>query len=184
MNNHIKGVLISFIVIIIVLYIVSDCNTSILNRPIWPCPYNENRLRNLYINESSGKWTSQSLFDIYSFTHINHGILLFYVLYYIHKKKKYTKMIYIALFYEILWETIENTPIIINKYRKESNISRNYAGDSIINSIGDICSMSVGFFITWYYPEHGYKLLITNELLLYYLINDNLMTNIYQIFIK
>ena len=66
MNNHIKGVLISFIVIIIVLYIVSDCNTSILNRPIWPCPYNENRLRNLYINESSGKWTSQSLFDIYS----------------------------------------------------------------------------------------------------------------------
>ena len=93
-------------------------------------------------------------------------------------------MIYIALFYEILWEIIENTPMIINKYRKESNISRNYAGDSIINSIGDILSMSIGFFITWYYPEHGYKLLITNELVLYYLINDNLTTNIYQIFIK
>jgi len=93
-------------------------------------------------------------------------------------------MIYYALFYEIMWEVIENTPFIINKYRKASNISRNYPGDSIINSIGDVISMGFGFIITWYYPNIGYILLILNELILYYLIKDNLLTNIYQIFFK
>jgi hypothetical protein len=183
-NNHMKIVHIIFFIIIIMIYILSDCKTKILNRPVWPCPYHENRLWNLYINEASGKYTSQSLFDIYSFTHISHGILLFYILYYIHGSKTYNSMIYIALCYEILWELIENTPLIINRYRRASNISRNYPGDSIINSIGDILSMSIGFYLCWYYPSYGYKLLIANELFLYYYIHDNLLTNIYQIFIK
>ena len=184
MNNHIEAVSYAFLCVIISIYFLSDCETTFMDRPVWPCPYGESRLKNLYVTESSGKWTSQSLFDAYSFTHICHGIILFYVLYYIHGQQKYTYMIYIALAYEILWEIIENSPMIINRYRAASNISRNYAGDSIINSIGDIISMSIGFFITWYFPQHGYKVLLVNELVLYYFIGDNLLTNVYQIFFK
>ena len=184
MNNHIKIIsIISFLIIVSIL-LLTNCNTKIFNRPVWPCPYNENRLKHLYIKESSGKYTSQSLFDIYSFTHISHGILLFYILYFIHGYKKYNSMIYIALFYEILWEIIENTPMVINKYREENKNSRDYPGDSIINSIGDIISMSIGFYLCWYYPNYGFVFLLLNEMFLYYYMNDNLLTNIYQIFIK
>ena len=76
------------------------------------------------------------------------------------------------------------TPYVINRYRKASNLSRNYPGDSIINSIGDVLSMSIGFFITWYYPKYGIILLLLNELALYYFIKDNLVTNVYQVFFK
>tara|TARA_Y100000389_G_C17121689_1_gene345745 strand:+ start:53 stop:619 length:567 start_codon:yes stop_codon:yes gene_type:complete len=183
-NNHIKGVIIIFTIIVIILYNITNCKSQFNNRPIWPCPYNENRLKHIYINEASGKYTSQSLFDIYSFTHISHGILLFYILYYLNNYKIYNSMIYISLFYEILWEIIENTPMIINRYRKASNISRNYPGDSIINSIGDVISMSIGFYLCLYYPKYGFIILLFNELFLYYYIKDNLMTNIYQIFFK
>ena len=69
-----------------------------------------------------------------------------------------------------MWEIIENTPYVINRYRKASNLSRNYPGDSIINSIGDILSMSIGFIITWYYPKYGIPFLLLNELVLYYII--------------
>ena len=183
-KNHFKIISIIFFITICLIYLLTNCKSTIFNKPIWPCPYNQNRLKNLYIKKASGKYTSQSLFDIYSFTHISHGILLFYFLYYFHGYKKYNSMIYYALFYEIMWEIIENTPYIIDRYRKASNLSRNYPGDSIINSIGDILSMTIGFYIAWYYPNNGYILLIMNELILYYFIRDNLSTNIYQIFFK
>ena len=93
-------------------------------------------------------------------------------------------MIYIALLFETSWEIIENTPMIINKYRKENKNSRDYPGDSIINSIGDIISMTIGFYLCWYNPNYGFIFLLLNEIGLYYYMNDNLLTNIYQIFIK
>ena len=180
-------IILLFISLIVIIYITTDCNSKIYGKPIWSCPYNEERLKNLYIPESDGKYTSQSLFDIYSFTHISHGILLFYILRYIYKKKN-EKMIYISIIYaiilEFIWEIIENLPITIERYRKTNKLARDYEGDSIINSIGDILSMIIGFIIAWYYPDYGYSLFIANELVLYYFIKDNLVMNIYQIFIK
>ena len=184
MNNIIVFIFIIFFVIITSLLLFSNCNTKIYDKPIWPCPYNENRLKYLYIKEASGKYTSQSLFDIYSFTHISHGILLFYILYYLNNYKKYKYMIFIALIYETLWEIVENSPYVINKYRKNSTLSRDYHGDSIINSIGDILSMSIGFYIAWFFPKYGFIIFLINEIVLYKLINDNLLTNMYQIILK
>ena len=88
----------SFVVIIILLYIFTDCNTKFINTPVWPCPYN-NRLKNIYIDKPDDKYTSLSLFDIYSFTHISHGMILFYVLYYFHNYSKSKDMIYYSLIY-------------------------------------------------------------------------------------
>ena len=142
-KNHFKIISIIFFITICLIYLLTNCKSTIFNKPIWPCPYNQNRLKNLYIKEASGKYTSQSLFDIYSFTHISHGILLFYILYYLNNYKKYKYMIFIALIYETLWEIIENTPMIINKYRKENKNSRDYPGDSIINSIKIIIEITI-----------------------------------------
>lgn len=177
-----------FFIIIISLYLIVPCNSKIFNRPIWSCPYNQNRLLHLYIPESDGEYTSQSLFDVYSFTHISHGMILFYVLYYFHNYSKSKDMIYYSLIYsfvfEIVWEIIENTPFIIKKYRDNSKESRNYKGDSIINSIGDVMTMFIGFLIAWKYTKESVYLLVINELILYYFINDNLIKNIYNVFIK
>ena len=65
MPNHFKIIFIIFIFVVLFILLFTSCNTKIFNRPIWPCPYNENRLKHLYIKESSSKYTSQSLFDIY-----------------------------------------------------------------------------------------------------------------------
>tara|TARA_Y100001958_G_C21225071_1_gene550488 strand:+ start:1485 stop:2042 length:558 start_codon:yes stop_codon:yes gene_type:complete len=184
MNKQFNIIITIFLLIIIILHLFSNCDSKINSRPVWPCPYNESRFKHLYIKEENGKYTSQSLFDIYLFTHLSHGILLFYLLYYLNNYKKSSSMIYFALFFEILWEIIENIPIIINKYRRVSNISRNYAGDSIINSIGDIISMLIGFYIAWNFHQYGLIIFIFIEIILYYYIKDNLITNVYQIFIK
>ena len=78
-KNHFKLISTILFLIICIIYFVTNCKSKIFNKPIWPCPYNQSRLKNLYVKESSGKYTSQSLFDIYSFTHVSHGIILFYV---------------------------------------------------------------------------------------------------------
>jgi hypothetical protein len=41
---------------------------------------------------------------------------------------------------------LENSPIIINRYRA-ATVSLGYTGDSIINSLGDIASFVIGFYI-------------------------------------
>ena len=175
-------ILLSFIVIIILLYIFTDCNTKFRNTPIWPCPYN-NRLKNIYIDKPDDKYTSLSLFDIYSFTHISHGLILFMILNYIFKKKSFN-MVYFVIGWGILWEIVENTDYVLAKYRSNNKYQRNYIGDSIINSIGDILCCFIGFVIAYNYPKYSLPLLILSEILLYLKMKDNLLTNTIQIFFK
>ena len=188
LNNIIKIIFISFIFIFVLLSIFIPCNLKFKGRPIWPCP-NNNRFKNIYINNASGEYTSQSLFDPYSFTHISHGILLHNFFNYISNNLKFN--LFISFFIEILWEIIENSDYVINIYRSENSNSRDYSGDSIINSLGDIFSMFIGYIISNFLFEKFNKsnkfsiiLFIINEILLTLWIKDSLIKNIYQIFIK
>lgn len=121
---------------------------------------------------------SQRLADPYSFTHIIHG-LLFYALFWILARRATKKYRFIfALLLEASWEILENSPIIIKRYRAET-ISLGYVGDSVINSLSDILMMSLGFLIAskariW----TSISLFFIIEIGLLFWIRDNLTLNI------
>ncbi len=132
------------------------------------------------IVNSSGD--SQHIFDWYSLTHFLHGLGFYLLLFLVEKisKKKIpilTKMI-IAVALACGWEILENSDPIINHYRAET-FSLNYYGDSIINSVGDIISMGLGFLLAYKKPVWmSIVAFIIIELFLLWAIRDNLTINI------
>jgi hypothetical protein len=91
---------------------------------------------------------SQRLVDPYSFTHIVHGILFYSLLWLVARKVPVRHRFMVALVIEAGWEMLENSPIIINRYR-ETTISLGYVGDSVLNSESDILMMALGFLFAW-----------------------------------
>jgi hypothetical protein len=53
-----------------------------------------------------------------------------------------------ALAVEAGWELLENSPLIINRYR-EATIALGYTGDSVFNSLSDILMMTIGFLFAF-----------------------------------
>ena len=91
-----------------------------------------------------GSENSQRLADAYSFSHMIHGMLFFGFLWLVARRIPMRYRFMIALVLEAGWEILENSPIIINRYR-EATISIGYCGDSVLNSCSDIVMMSLGF---------------------------------------
>ena len=114
--------------------------TLFLGRPIW---YNPKKIISL---ELDGADTSQQIFDIYSFSHITHGILLFYFFKYLNTNVIHG--LYLTILLELIWEIFENTPYIIKKYRQSPEY-KNYKGDSIVNIIGDTIFTILGYYLAY-----------------------------------
>ena len=84
----------------------------------------------------------------------------------------------LALAVEIGWELFENTDYVINRYR-EVTISRDYYGDSIINSVSDVLSMVLGFLAAYRLPVWVVVVAaLALEIFVGYFIRDNLTLNI------
>jgi len=106
-----------------------------------------------------GWWTSniwsdacsQRVADAYAFSHIIHGMAFFGFLWLVARRLPVSARFFIAVLIEAGWELLENSPIIINRYR-EATMALGYSGDSILNSVSDLLMMSLGFFLAWRLP--------------------------------
>jgi hypothetical protein len=124
--------------------------------------------------------TSQRLFDPYTFSHVLHGVIFYWLLVPLAGKVSLRWRLVAALALEIGWEVIENTPWIIDYYR-DNTATFNYAGDSVINSLGDVLVSIAGSAfasrISW---QAAVALFVALELLALYLARDNLTLNIFM----
>lgn len=87
---------------------------------------------------------SQHLFDWYTFSHIVHGFLFYLLLRLVFPKLSLWPRLLVAVGIEAAWEIAENTPWVIEAYRRQA-LAQGYVGDSVINSVSDTLSMMTGF---------------------------------------
>jgi hypothetical protein len=121
---------------------------------------------------------SQQISDWYSFTHVLHGIGFYVLLWLVARQLPPGARLVVAVLLEAAWEVAENSPFIINRYRS-ATISLDYYGDSVINSMSDICAMMLGFWIALKAPVWlSVTIVIAVEVLLLVIIRDNLTLNI------
>ena len=121
---------------------------------------------------------SQHITDWYTFTHVVHGIGFYALLWLIARRLPPHTRFIVAVLLEASWEVLENTPLVINRYRAET-ISLDYYGDSIINSVSDIGAMMAGFWIAKRSPIWAtVPVVAVLEIGLAIVIRDNLTLNI------
>jgi hypothetical protein len=122
--------------------------------------------------------TSQMLADWYSPSHFIHGLLFYWLLRLAFRRWPVERRFLVALAIEAGWELIENTPLIIDRYR-EATMALGYTGDSVINSLSDIAMMALGFLLARRLPVWASVLLaVVLELAALVVIRDNLTLNI------
>jgi hypothetical protein len=89
---------------------------------------------------------SQHFLDPYSFTHVLHGFLFFWLLALGVRRLSGSWQVVLALGIEGAWEVFENTNFIIDRYRSET-AALGYNGDTVINSLGDLVCCLLGFVV-------------------------------------
>lgn len=121
---------------------------------------------------------SQHLSDWYSPSHFIHGLLFYAATYALLRRLPVSTRYLIALVIEATWEIVENSPMVIDRYRT-ATIALGYQGDSVVNSLSDISFMSLGFWFARRFPTPAsIALAIGSELLTLAVIRDNLTLNI------
>ncbi|HUR20159.1 MAG TPA: DUF2585 family protein [Vicinamibacterales bacterium] len=121
---------------------------------------------------------SQRVFDPYSFSHILHGLLFYALLWLVARRSSINTRLLGAVMLEGAWEILENSPIIIDRYRAVT-IAQGYIGDSILNSVSDIIMAGLGFVIAWRLTlRQSLAFVVLTELVMLALIRDNLTLNI------
>lgn len=132
----------------------------------------------LWVGDPNTAGNSQHIADWYSLSHIIHGFLFFGLFWLVARKQPTGMRALFALLVEAAWEILENSPLIINRYRG-GTIALGYEGDSILNSVCDILFMLLGFLIASRLPVWAtVAIAIFFELLALYAIRDNLALNV------
>jgi len=121
---------------------------------------------------------SQQLSDWYSPSHFIHGLLFYALMWLLFRRQPVRLRVLGAMLLECAWEILENTPMVINRYR-EATIALGYSGDSVINSVFDVLFMLLGFVFAWRLPVWASVALgLFLEILCAVVIRDNLTLNV------
>ena len=136
-----------------------------------------------WVGDANGPENSQQVADWYSFSHVIHGFLLYAAVRAIasftspKKPLAIGMWLIIAVTVEAGWELLENSPFIIARYRK--TMAESYDGDSILNSMSDICFAIVGFILASRLPAWlTVALAVVMEIFVAHMIRDNLVLNV------
>jgi hypothetical protein len=121
---------------------------------------------------------SQHIADWYTPSHIIHGFAFYGLFWLVGRRWPLGARLLAATALEAGWEILENTPLIINRYR-EATIALDYYGDSVLNSVSDIGWMILGFVLASRLPVWAsIALIVIAEAGVGYAIRDNLALNI------
>ena len=121
---------------------------------------------------------SQHLLDPYSFTHVLHGFVLCGLLALVVPRLSAVWRLLIAVFIEAVWEVVENSAFVIDRYREET-AALGYTGDTVLNSLADIVLCGIGFALA---HRLGFRLTVAlfaaTEVALGFWIRDGLILNV------
>jgi hypothetical protein len=132
-----------------------------------------------WIGDVGSRHNSQHLFDPYTATHVLHGLVFYAVAWWLLAGRVGpAPRWWLALGAEALWEVIENTPVVIERYRT-TTAAAGYAGDSIINALGDLLGFAAGYGLAAVLPLWGsLALFALVEAVLAMTIRDSLILNV------
>lgn len=135
----------------------------------------------LWVNSAASPRTSQMLADWYAPSHILHGFIFYGVLTCLFRRWSVGQRLFVATLIEAAWEIVENSPVIIDRYR-EATIAIGYTGDSVLNSISDIAMMGIGFWLARKLPLWMTVIVVAVlEIVPLLVIRDNLTLNVWML---
>lgn len=147
--------------------------------PICECGY-----VSLWHGQINDAGNSQHIADWYTPSHIIHGMIFYALGWWLFVKRglgggQGVRWGFpLAVLLEASWEVLENTPMVINRFRAVT-ANFGYSGDSVLNSAADIGWMSFGFWLALRLPVRvTVALAVIGELVAGYVVRDNLTLNV------
>ncbi len=132
----------------------------------------------LWAGNTKSADNSQHIFDPYSFTHVLHGFVFYALLALVVPRLAMAWRLALALTIEAIWEVIENSPAVIERYR-QATLALGYEGDTVVNSLADILCCGIGFMLA---RRLGFRrslaVFVATEIILILWIRDSLILNV------
>jgi len=142
---------------------------------VWICTCGTVRL---WVGDMHSSELSQQILDWYTPSHVIHGILFYGALNLLMPRAPVLLRLAIAVGLEVAWEIAENSPPVIEEYRKQATAA-GYVGDSILNSLLDTVAMMTGFTLARLLPwQATVALALAAEIAVGAVVHDNLTLNI------
>jgi hypothetical protein len=142
---------------------------------VWICTCGTIRF---WVGDIHSSELSQQILDWYTPSHVIHGMIFYGVLHLLLPRAPVLARLAVAVGIEVAWEIAENSPWVIEAYRKQA-LAAGYTGDSILNSLLDTVAMMTGFALARLLPwQATVALALLAEATVGALVHDNLTLNV------